>query len=103
MALRVGKTKNTSKRLSRIHIRQMSSTPVLFKMNYDNWKEDGSPEVDLLIGSKYVVHADISKCYPSVYSHSLPWAIAGKEYKSISFTIILKCSLTYSSNIEISV
>lgn len=64
--------------ISRVHIRKMANTPVLFKMNYENWKNDGSPELDLLIGSKYVVHADISKCFPSVYSHSLPWALVGK-------------------------
>lgn len=66
--------------ISRIHIRKIDSSPELFKMNYDNWKEDGTPELDLLIGSKYIVHADISKCFPSIYSHSLPWALAGKSF-----------------------
>lgn len=61
--------------ISRIHIRKMKATSALFQMNYDNWKEDGSPELDLLIGSRYIVHADISKCFPSIYSHSLPWAL----------------------------
>jgi hypothetical protein len=66
--------------ISRIHIRKMAETPKLFRMNYDNWKVDGNPEVDLLIGSRYIVHADISKCFPSIYSHSLPWALVGKTY-----------------------
>lgn len=66
--------------ISRIHIRKMKATSSLFKMNYDNWKEDGSPEMDLLIGSRYIVHADISKCFQSIYSHSLPWALAGKAF-----------------------
>lgn len=66
--------------ISRLHIRKMKSSPTLFQMNYNNWKDDGSPELDLLIGSKYIVHADISKCFPSIYSHSLPWAIAGKTF-----------------------
>lgn len=72
-------TSDQSHIVSRIHIRKMADTSALFKMNYDNWKEDGSPELDLLIGSKYIVRADISKCFPSVYSHSLPWALVGKS------------------------
>lgn len=71
-------TSGQSHIISRIHIRKMAKTPALFKMNYDNWKADGSPEADFLIGSRYVVHADISKCFPSIYSHSLPWALVGK-------------------------
>lgn len=69
--------------VSRIHIRKMSHAKSLFKMNYENWKIDGSPESDLLIGSKYIVHADIAKCFQSIYSHSIPWALVGKtEAKS---------------------
>ena len=69
--------------VSRIHIRKMPHAKSLFKMNYENWKIDGSPESDLLIGSKYIVHADIAKCFQSIYSHSIPWALVGKtEAKS---------------------
>ena len=76
--------------VSRIHIRKMYDEDnnmqkhELFEMNYSNWKNDGSPENELLITdsgvSKYIVCADISTCFPSVYSHSLPWALVGKEY-----------------------
>jgi hypothetical protein len=65
--------------VSRIHIRKMSHSKSLFKMNYENWKIDGSPESDLLIESKYIVHADIAKCFQSIYSHSIPWALVGKS------------------------
>ena len=58
----------------------MENVKTLFKMNYGNWRTDGTPEPDLLIGSKYVVHADISTCFPSIYTHSIPWALVGKEY-----------------------
>lgn len=47
-------------------------------MSYSNWKTDGTPEPDLLIGKRYVVKADISTCFPSIYTHSIPWALAGK-------------------------
>lgn len=73
-------TSNQSHIVSRLHIRKIDGTSELFKMNYENWKEDGSPEQDLLIGSKYIVHADISKCFPGIYSHSIPWALVGKAY-----------------------
>ena len=72
-------TKDQSYNISRTHLRKMFGTPMLFKMNYENWKDDGSPEQDLLIGSRYIVRADISKCFPSIYTHSLPWALAGKS------------------------
>lgn len=73
------KTKNDCYKISRIHIRKMKDTKKIFKMNYNNFKKDGTPEPDLLIGSKYIVNADISTCFPSIYTHSLPWALVGKE------------------------
>ena len=72
-------TEGQKHNVSRIHIRKMSHAKSLFKMNYENWKIDGSPESDLLIGSKYIVHADIAKCFQSIYSHSIPWALVGKK------------------------
>jgi hypothetical protein len=30
------------------------------------------------VGFRYVLHADISRFYPSIYTHSIPWAIHGK-------------------------
>ena len=70
-------------RISRIHLRKMYGTKELFKMNYKNLRTDGNPETDLLFASfgasKYIVKADISTCFPSIYTHSLPWALVGKE------------------------
>lgn len=71
-------TANQKHIVSRIHIRKMRGTNVLFIMNYKNWRTDGSPEPDLLIGKKYLVKADISQCYPSVYTHAIPWALVTK-------------------------
>lgn len=47
-------------------------------MNYKDWRKDGSPEPDLLLGAKFLVSADISNCFPSMYTHALPWALVGK-------------------------
>lgn len=66
-------------KISRIHIRKKKDTKKLFTMNYSDFKKDGSPESDLLIGKNYVINADISTCFPSIYTHSLPWALVGKE------------------------
>ena len=65
--------------ISRIHLRKMKDSNSLFQMNYSNWKSDGTPVPDLLMGKKYVVHADISNFFPSIYTHALSWALIGKN------------------------
>lgn len=30
--------------------------------------------------SRYILKADIARCYPSIYSHSIPWAIHGQAF-----------------------
>ena len=69
----------TLHKISRIHIRKMKNTEVLFEMNYKNILNDETPEDDLIIGKKYIVRADISTCFPSIYTHSICWALAGKS------------------------
>lgn len=76
-------TDGQSYRLSRIHIRKEFDSKQIFEMNYKNWRVDENPESDLLIHekgvSRYLAKADISTCFPSVYTHSIPWALAGKN------------------------
>lgn len=67
-------------KVSRIHIRKLRNSNTLFSMNYSNWKIDGTPEPDLLIGKRYLVKTDISTCFPSIYTHSIPWALVGKQF-----------------------
>lgn len=71
-------------RISRIHIRKKKDDKSIFEMNYKNWHVDGNPESDLLIqekgASRFLVKADISTCFPSIYTHSIPWALVSKEY-----------------------
>ncbi len=71
-------TVNQKYKVSRIHIRKMYDKNNLFEMNYSNWKVDGTPDPELSIGMKYMVKADISKCFPSIYTHSVTWALVGK-------------------------
>lgn len=71
-------TSNQKYKVSRIHIRKLENKKALFEMSYNNWHTDGSPEPDLLIGKRWLVKADIATCFPSIYSHSIPWALKGK-------------------------
>lgn len=64
--------------ISRIHIQKRMNKDELFEMNYDDWRNAGSPKDDLLIGKRFVVKADISTFFPSIYTHSIPWALVGK-------------------------
>lgn len=75
-------TKQTAEQdymVSRIHIRKMEGKNPIFFMNYKNWKLDGMPEPDLMIGCKYLVKADISSCFPSICAQAISWALVGKE------------------------
>ena len=73
------KTKSDTYRKSRIHLRKMKNNNALFEMNYKNWRVDGSPEIDIQVkGKKYMVCADISSCFPSIYTHALSWALVSK-------------------------
>jgi len=36
-------------------------------------------KIDLAIGANYIVKTDISNFYPSIYTHTLPWAFVGKK------------------------
>ncbi|MBI5659717.1 MAG: RNA-directed DNA polymerase [Nitrosomonadales bacterium] len=35
-------------------------------------------EIRWMAGSQFVVEADIAACFPSIYTHSIPWALYGK-------------------------
>lgn len=76
-------TDGQSYRVSRIHIRKKHNEKRIFEMNYSNWRTDGNPELDLLMHdhrtSRFIAQADISTCFPSIYTHSIPWALVGKK------------------------
>lgn len=65
--------------VSRIHPRVIPDSQAIFQMNFSNWMNDPSPEPAILIGKQYVVKCDTSTCFPSIYTHSLPWAIMGRD------------------------
>lgn len=65
-------------KISRLHIRKINGTKSLFKMSYSSWQVDENPAPDLKIGARYVALADISNCFPSIYTHALSWALTDK-------------------------
>ncbi|MGH1335654.1 MAG: RNA-directed DNA polymerase [Aureispira sp.] len=72
-------TLNNSHKISRIHVRNKKAQKAIFEMNYKNFDLDGNPVDDIIIGKRYQVNADISKCFPSIYSHATSWALEGKS------------------------
>ncbi|UOD35714.1 RNA-directed DNA polymerase [Deferribacteraceae bacterium V6Fe1] len=72
-------TKHHEYKISRIHIRKIRGEKHLFEMNYKSFFKDKNPELNLMVGKKYLVKSDISNCFPSIYSHAIPWAIKGRE------------------------
>ncbi|MCB4784439.1 MAG: RNA-directed DNA polymerase [Sulfurovum sp.] len=98
------KTENSKHKISRIHIRKIDNSSKvfetcyqdmedidlndyptlianhLFEMSHQNFFTDDYPQPELMIGKRYIVKADISNCFPSIYSHSIPWALVGKSF-----------------------
>ena len=48
-------------------------------MDYDTAIINRLKRLDLSFGFRYIVRSDIANFYPSIYSHSLPWAIVGLD------------------------
>lgn len=43
------------------------------------WKNIEQKSLELGLEYKYIYHTDISDCYASVYTHSIPWALHSKK------------------------
>ncbi len=65
--------------ISRIFVRDTGSERV-FVMSYKGQErfEVEEQEINFATGACYVVHADISTCFPGIYTHSIPWALHGR-------------------------
>lgn len=94
-------TEHHKYKISRIHIRKIKDSKIifvmgeydepyefevvdekkhLFEMSHKDFGEDDYPEPELLIGKQYLVKADISNCFLSIYTHAISWALVGKEH-----------------------
>ena len=75
--------------VSRIYVRHVGDGAI-FEMGYKGSEryENEEDEIGWITGAQFQVKADISKCFPSIYTHSIPWALHGKGVakKSTSLT-----------------
>ncbi|MBA2453521.1 MAG: RNA-directed DNA polymerase [Chloroflexia bacterium] len=44
------------------------------------WQDTEQPSIELALDYEYVVHVDIADCYSDIYTHSIAWAIHGKDF-----------------------
>lgn len=67
------------------HVRKIQGEKYIFNMNYSGFDKFNKEEniIDYLLASEYVVSADISTCFPSIYSHSIPWAVKGTSWSKV--------------------
>lgn len=49
-------------------------------MDYEKSFEKTKRKLRGAFGRRFMVHTDISNCFPSVYSHAIPWAAVGFDY-----------------------
>lgn len=71
---------------SRIHVRHVGNGRI-FEMNYKGVEryQLEENEIQWMSGATFVVEADIASCFPSMYTHSIPWALHNKaEMKNSS-------------------
>lgn len=71
--------------VSRIFVRRAGPDRI-FEMGYKGPEIDELEEQDLgfATGSRFYVRADISSCFPSIYTHSISWALHGKTMAKTS-------------------
>ena len=62
-------------------IRQPTSRAIVPIVTYDDLP---AMRLQARSTSKFILKADISKFYPSVYTHSIPWAIHGKDFAKVN-------------------
>lgn len=44
------------------------------------WIEIEQRSIEYALDYEYVIHTDVVDCYPSMYTHSIPWALHSKQY-----------------------
>jgi hypothetical protein len=90
----INQQKNRIKnKISFTHVRYYKHSSSIFHMTYDNGDKYLSRKLELeyAIGANYKVKADIATCFPSMYSHSISWAIKGKANTKNNLSNKNKC------------
>lgn len=76
---RIGEIEDYSERSMIIPKPNNLNNRLVSMMAYDSNKNEKFLLLDKSFNAKYFVHADIANCYPSIYSHSIPWALVGHQ------------------------
>lgn len=79
---------------SRIYVRHIGNGRI-FEMNYKGGERLRFEEDELrwMSGAKFVVEADVASCFPSIYTHSIPWALHGKPTAKASDSLAMAGNL----------
>lgn len=48
------------------------------------WEKLEQEQLKLALNYSYCIHTDITDCYPSIYTHTIPWSIHGKEWAKVN-------------------
>lgn len=85
--------------ISRIFVQYISGGRI-FEMNYKGSERYMLEELEIqwMAGANFVVKADITSCFPSIYSHSIPWALHGKSEAKKSNSITKTGNLLDKTN-----
>lgn len=51
----------------------------IVQMDYETSERSLSRQTRLAQGQEFMVTADVSSCFPSIYSHAIDWATRGKK------------------------
>ncbi|MYB67643.1 MAG: RNA-directed DNA polymerase [Gemmatimonadetes bacterium] len=80
--------------VSRVFVRKMSSKRV-FRMNYKGkeYPENEESDIRQMTGAYYVARTDISNCFPSIYTHSIPWALHGRSKSKKNRSVLVEGNL----------
>ncbi|QPF31263.1 hypothetical protein H0S56_09310 [Acinetobacter lwoffii] len=60
-------------------VEDFSSNSVSSQNIHRWWKNIEQQSIELALIYDYVLHTDINNCYGSIYTHSIAWAIHGKD------------------------
>lgn len=89
-----------SLKFTRIYPRRLKGGAI-FEMNYRGVERYENEENKMFWGASasYIVKADIKACFSSIYTHSIPWALHGKQkakedqgHRSFSGNLIDRCT-----------
>lgn len=69
--------------VSRVFVRRLKDSSRIFEMNYKGPRpdqvKDESLTLERMADATLRVKADIVQCFPSIYTHSVPWAAHGRS------------------------